>query len=108
MTRIDHTGHDHLATPAGRAACRKTEADRRAVLQARWQRLMDDCHRSGDQWMGRDNARQYLTRAYLRLNLGPLANPAPEMAARALVQYDYNHDGTNVGMTWSNIMRMYS
>lgn len=23
MTRIDHTGHDHPATPAGRAACRK-------------------------------------------------------------------------------------
>lgn len=108
MTRIDHSTHDHDATPAARAACRKVEAARRAVLQARWERLMADCHRSGDQWMGRDKAREYLTRAYLRLNLGPYAKPQPEIAARALVEYDYNHDGTNVGMTWSNIMWMYS
>lgn len=26
MTRIDHTGHDHPATPAARAACRKALA----------------------------------------------------------------------------------
>lgn len=32
-TRIDHTGHDHPATPAGRADCRKAyaEIDRQAV-----------------------------------------------------------------------------
>jgi hypothetical protein len=33
MTRIDHSGHDHLATPAARAECRKATANVNAARE---------------------------------------------------------------------------
>lgn len=101
MTRTSHTGHDHPATPAARAICRKAAADRRAVVQARMNHLLAE-----DAKVAHYN---FLIRAAVRLGASR-DNLDVVVAAEYLATWRADMGGGrwSDGVTWSEVLWMFS
>lgn len=110
LDRINHRRDcAHPATRSENAKCRAAKTERAETIRQRVVAMMADVAESA-RWMGEVQAQRYVVKAAVRLGLVSGLDSGWIYCARLLAEYRADLGGGYVrdGVTWSDIMRMYS